>query len=157
MKQWILSRMGLSGFIERILQALFWGGIVVTVAVPFALRPVMNWHYRYPFSNAFFVLMMLFFLCFGVLMVLLVGDLRSIFRSINEGDPFIESNVRYLGRMARISVVLMLLCAVKCVGDFSLLTFVIAVVFLFLWAFLLVLRELFRSALQFKIENDLTI
>ncbi len=78
--------------------------------------------------------------------------MRTVF-----SDPFVERNVRAFVRMGIAAEVAGAMFAVRCIAYFTPMTAVCAIVMLLAGLFALVLAGVFRRAVAFKRENDLTI
>ena len=93
----------------------------------------------------------------GVLSLLILWQARGIMRIINHGNPFIPDMVR---RLRLISLECLILAAVYFFSIFFVTRFFMIVVFAtfsVVGLILLVFAELFRQAIEYKEENDMTI
>lgn len=157
MRSNILSHNGISGIMEWFLRIAFFLGIAITLSLPWTLRPALYW-FRIPLpTETDYWLTFAFMVIFGASMVLFVLHAARIFRTINQGQPFVAENVRALLAMAQLSLVLCADCWFYSLFGHSILSVLLGLVFLFLCGLFLVLRELFKSAIHFKEENDFTI
>lgn len=93
----------------------------------------------------------------GLLALLVLYELRSIFRTCVNETPFISRNVLSLKRIAFASLIIGGLFAIKVFFIMTFLTFVVIFVFALAAAFCLVLAEVFQEAVNHKNEIDLTI
>ena len=73
------------------------------------------------------------------------------------GDPFVPRNVYAFSRMGATAELAGLLFLAKSILDFTPMTAVCALVMLLSGLFALVMAEVFKRAVAFKQENDLTI
>jgi len=148
-------------FVSKLLKIclyfLFAAGILVIVTAPFLFEAYMAVLFGInsldPFYRAFIVP---FLMAEGCLGLWILGELLYILRSVPSG-PFIRKNVLSLRRMGIAGLIAGALFAGKC---FYLLTpLTTACVFLLLICSLgaFTLSDLFRQAVLFKEENDLTI
>ena len=90
-------------------------------------------------------------------MFILVWQFIKLFDSLKLNTPFIEENVKRLKTASKLCGII---AVVYLVGIFflrSIFALVIIGVFLVAWIGLYVLSELFKQAVEFKEENDLTI
>lgn len=145
---------GVTRFTKVLLDIMFWGGIVVTVTLPVTI-------YLYGRINSYFeryyLAQLILFFASGVLAVLIIGELRKMFRTVLEDNCFIRENVISLKRMGNYSF---FIATVTVLRAFLYLTPAIGVVFLvFIIAglFSKVLAQVFDKAVTYKLENDLTI
>ena len=91
-----------------------------------------------------------FLMLSGSAVLWVVAELLKMLNSI-PSDPFEERNVRALIRIGLAFIILSGMFFVKCFFYITVLTLVCAILFVF------VLADLFRQAVAFKEENDLTI
>lgn len=101
--------------------------------------------------------MLIILYCSGIPAIALLVFAFVITMNITRNKPFIMQNARSLNWMGLCSV---LISAVFFVGSFFLLSvfpIIICVIFLLLAVLAKVFAELFRNAVLFKEENDLTI
>ncbi len=157
MNKRIIGSRALSGVLEWVLRVMFYAGILIDLTLPFTLRHALPFFYRGPITDGFYAQAFSFVMAFGVLMVSFVFFAARVFKTINNGDPFIDENLKSLLAMALISLGLSCACGYYAARGQSILALILTLFFLFFCAFLLVLRELFRSAVAFKEENDFTI
>lgn len=86
----------------------------------------------------------------------ILAELFFVFRTV-EKDPFLERNVRAFLRMGAAAELAGLLFVGRCFLSFTPMTAVCAIVMLLAGMFALVLAGVFRRAVEYKAENDLTI
>ena len=145
---------GVTRFTKVLLDIMFWGGIVVTATLPVTIR--LYGRINSYFERYYLAQLILFFVS-GVLAVLIIGELRKMFRTVLEDNCFIRENVISLKRMGNYSF---FIAAVTVLRAFLYLTPAIGVVFLvFIIAglFSKVLAQVFDKAVTYKLENDFTI
>lgn len=100
---------------------------------------------------------MLAFLTVAALMAChILVELMFVMRTV-QGDPFVLKNVYALFRMGATAELAALLFLIKSFLDFTPMTAVCALVMLLSGLFALVMAEVFKRAVAFKQENDLTI
>jgi hypothetical protein len=151
----ILGESGLSGYVKKFLDLIFWGGLCVYVTLPFCLKWYFNYANRYGSENFYFLLVLLYITGFFCLWIVL--EIRKIFKTLNRMDPFIMGNVRSLNRMGYSAFIIAAAYFVKIFLYNSFLTIIVAMVFLIAGLFCVILAEVFRQAVIYKEENDLTI
>ena len=153
----VLGKGGISQVIELLLRGLFIIGIGLTLSLPVTLPTMLQWLGWRGTTGAQYWRAFAFMVIFGLLMLTFVYFAARIFRTINEKAPFVEANLRSLSYMAWAALLLGLNCLWYIAFDLSVYAIMLGLVFVFLWALLLVLRELFRAAVDYKLENDFTI
>lgn len=92
----------------------------------------------------------------GLLALWILLELIAVVRTVT-GDPFTPRNVAAFIRMGAAAEAAGALFAVKCFVFFTPMTAVCAIVMLLAGLFALVLAGVFRKAVEYKRENDLTI
>ena len=157
MNKRIVGTSGLSGIMEWMLRAMFFGGILICATLPFTFRKILRLIFYFPVTQAFYFRALIYTLIFGVLMVIFVYFAARVFRTVTKGDPFVKENLQSLWAMGIISGLLALANGAYSLVGLSVLAMILCVFFLFFWGFLLVLREVFRSAIAYKEENEFTI
>lgn len=151
----ILGEKGLSGFVKRILDLIFLGGLGIFVTLPYGLQWYMTTIYRTSTENYHFLLGFLYIT--GIVCLGLVNEIRKIFKTLNRRNPFMMDNVKSLNRIGVFSFVIAVAYIIKIFCYNSVLTAIIAMVFIIAGLFSLVLAEVFRQATVVKEENDLTV
>ena len=151
----ILGERGLSGIVKGILDLILLGGLVIYISLPYALKWYMNTIYRTNTENYYFLLGFLYLT--GIVCLGLVNELRKIFRTLNRKNPFMIDNVKSLNRVGLACFVIAAAYIIKIFCYNSVLTAIIAMVFIIAGLFAVVLAEVFKQAIAVKEENDLTV
>ena len=151
----ILGEKGLSGIVKWFLDLVFLGGIVLYISLPFSLKWYFGVIYRISSENYYFLLGFLYITGFFCLVI--VFELKKIFKTLNRRNPFMMDNVKSLNRMAISAFIIALLYVIKVIFYNSFLTVIITMVFIVAGLFTVIFAEVFRQAIQVKEENDLTI
>lgn len=139
---------------KYLLDIMFYGGIGVTVTLPFSVKmigkllPLLVEHYEETVI-IYFVL--------GVSAVVLIGELRKIFRTVLNEDCFVQENVRSLQKMGNWSFFIALMAVVRSIVYMTVAMLVVILVFVIAGLFSKVLAGVFEEAVRYKQENDLTI
>ncbi len=97
-----------------------------------------------------------FLVAVGCLALWILFELLLVLRTV-PGDPFVERNVKAFVRMGLVAEAAGILFAVQCALFFTPMMAVCGVVMVLSGLFALVLSQVFRRAVEFKQENDLTI
>ena len=98
----------------------------------------------------------IFLAAMGCLALWILVELAGVLRTV-ETDPFVEGNVRALFRMGLGAQLAGVAFFIKCFFLFTFMTAVCALVMVLSGLFALVLSQVFRRAVEYKQENDLTI
>ena len=80
-----------------------------------------------------------------------------MFKSLLVGNPFTGKNVSHFRKMAIACVIIAVIYILKAIIMFTFATIVIATVFVVGTLFCLTLKDLFKQAINYKTENELTI
>jgi len=141
---------------EKLSLVIFILGIIITATLPFGLqklltfwdRPIDDWLYR----NGLIVLYPV-----GILAIIAVWNMYLLMRNVNQQQPFIMDNAKRIKRIATICVVeaLLFFAAIFMMQSATMLIISIAVAVFSCYLF--VMGKLFKQAVLFKEENDLTV
>ena len=144
----------LTRWVKYLLDIMFYGGILVTASLPFSVKwigtfyePVME-HYEETVI-IYFVL--------GIAALVLIRELRRIFRTVLNEDCFVMENVVSLRKMGNWSFFIALMSVVRSIVYMTIAMLVIILVFVIAGLFSKVLALVFEEAVRYKEENDLTI
>lgn len=151
----ILDEKGLSGIIKRLLDLMFIGGIAIILGLPF----VLQWYISLLRGNTgeLYSFLLPFLYLTGILALIIVNELRKVFKTLNRMDPFRMDNVKSFKTMSVCCFAISVLYIVKVITFNSFLTIILTMVFVIGGFLLLILAEVFRQAAMVKEENDLTI
>lgn len=139
---------------KLLLDFMFYAGIFVTLTLPLIIR--FYGRYNSYFANNYIPLILLFFFS-GVFAILIIYELRKIFRTVLNDDCFIRENVISLRRMGTYSLVIALITAGRLFLYITPAVLIVILVFIIAGLFSKVLSQVFDKAVAYKLENDLTI
>ncbi len=138
-----------------VIDVLFCLSVICTVAVPFVSDNVFKWigyldeNYKVTFTVIVFLS--------GICCSYILFNLRQMYSSLLVGNPFTLKNVNHFRKMAVACIIIATIYAIKCFLVFTYATVVIAAVFAIGCLFCLTLKDLFKQAINYKTENELTI
>lgn len=141
-------------FTKGLLDFMFFAGIATTLLVPFIIR--FYGRYNTYFAENVLELSVIFILS-GIFAVLIIYELRKMFRTVLADDCFVSENVVSLRKMGTYSF---FIAVITCCRMFLYLTpavLVVILVFVIAGLFSKVLAGVFEKAINYKEENDLTI
>ncbi len=141
-------------FTKYLLDFMFYMGIIVIATLPLSIKFYGN--YNSYFAENYYSLCVIFFLS-GIFAVLIVKELRKMFRSVLNDDCFIRENVVSLDRMSIYSFFIAVITACRLFIYLTPAVFIIILVFVIAGLFSKVLARVFDKAVTYKLENDLTI
>ncbi len=137
-----------------IIDFMFYSGIIVSALIPLLMSRFAP-HYRE--LTSVFYQMMAVLLVSGLASVYILWVLRCIFKTLVNSNPFTMNNVTALRKMAMASFVIAITYMAKCVFWFTLATVIIVIIFAIAGLFCLVLADVFKQAVVYKEENELTV
>ena len=140
--------------VKYLLDVMFYAGILVTASLPFSIK----WIGRYyePVLVHYEETVIIYFVL-GVAALVLVRELRRIFRTVLPADCFVTANVVSLRKMGNWSFFIAGMSVVRSIVYMTVAMLVVILVFVIAGLFSKVLAMVFEQAIQYKEENDLTI
>ena len=137
-----------------LLDFMFYSGIVVTATLPFSLKWIGTQleHVAENYKEAVIIYFVL-----GIAALVLINELRRIFRTVLAEDCFVVENVTSLRRMGNWSFFIALMSIVRSIVYVTIAMAVVILVFVIAGLFSKVLAMVFEEAVRYKEENDLTI
>lgn len=139
---------------KLILDIMFYGGIIVTILVPFLYKWAMT--FSDDIEPNYIPLCIILMIC-GVFAVLIIGELRKMFKTVLNDDCFVTENVTSLKKMGNYSFCIAIATLPRFIIFVNSAVFVVILVFLIAGLFSKVLAQVFDKAVSYKLENDLTI
>ena len=144
----------LTVFTKGMLDFLFYAGILTTLLVPAMIRGYGRYN-RYFRENV--LQLSVIFILAGIFAVLIIYELRKIFKTVLEDDCFVEENVVSLRKMGTYSFFIAAITSLRIFLYLTPAVMVFVLVFIIAGLFSKVLSQVFAKAVQYKLENDLTI
>ena len=135
-------------FTKYLLDFMFYSGMLVIITLPFSVR--FYGRYSTYFAENYYSLCVLF-------AILIVQQLRRMFRTVIDDDCFIRENVKSLEKMSTYSFFIAVITACRLFIFITPSIFIIILVFVIAGLFSKVLAGVFDKAVTYKLENDLTI
>lgn len=141
-------------FTKRLLDAMFYLGILLTIFLPLLFR----WFGAYIRSfRVYYVPLTILYMLSGILCLLIVAELRKMFCTVLADNAFVDANVISLKSMGKYSFFISLLSVIRIFFSPTPAAAVVIIVFLVAGLFSIVLCQVFEKAVRYKEENDLTI
>lgn len=139
---------------KRLLDFMFYGGILVTLTVGFIIHfyGKMN-----PYYKEYQLELTIVFVISGILALLIIQELRAMMKSVLLDDCFVTANVVSLRKMGNYSFFIAIVTAARFFIYLTPAVLVIMLVFLVAGLFSKVLSQVFDKAVLYKHENDMTI
>ncbi len=139
---------------KLMLDIMFYGGIVTCITLPLLIAAIAPYYDK--FERFYWQAVILYFMD-GILAVMLINELRKIFRTVLDDDCFLVKNVDSLRKMGNYSFAIMAVSAVRLLFYITPAIMVVILVFFVAGVFSKVLSQVFDKAVTYKLENDLTI
>ena len=139
-----------------LLDFMYFTGMVVTVSLIWLVRWIADFFNYEPFAVNYKEIVIIYTVL-GILAILIIGELRKIFRTVLQNDSFVMANVVSLKRMGTYSFIIAVICLVRTFLYLTIAMGVLILVFVIAGLFSKVLAFVFEQAITYKEENDLTI
>ena len=141
-------------FTKHLLDGMFGLGVLLTASIPI----FFSWVGKY-FINfrIYYIPLTILYVLSGILCLMILWQLRHMFDTVLADDAFVDANTISLQKMARYSLYISLLSALRLPFSPTPATVFIMIVFFIAALFSMVLSQVFAKAVQYKKENDLTI
>lgn len=133
---------------------MFYVGIVCCLFIPFSSGWMNNYFYVEN-ERVLFIKAILF--SSGTAVVYILWQMKVIFRTLMQGNPFIHANVSCLRKIAVACLVISIIYFVKMIFMPTISTIVIVAIFIVACLLCLTLKDLFKQSIYYKDENDLTV
>ena len=144
----------LTVFTKGILDFMFFAGVATTVLVPLIIKFYGN--YNSYFAENMWELSLIFILS-GIFAVLIIYELRKMFKTVLDDNCFIRENVESLRKMGTYSFFIAVITSCRLFLYLTPGVLVVILVFVIAGLFSKVLSQVFDKAVTYKLENDLTI
>ena len=129
-------------------------GLLICIALPFVM-PELEKYINY-FQGA--VIPATIVLMFsGLCSLFILWQLRAMFKTLLGGNPFVEANVSCLRRCSVASFLISLAFLVAIPFRVTIASIIIIIIFALLGLFSLTLKDVFKQAVAYKVENDWTV
>lgn len=139
---------------KTLLDCLFFIGILVISTLYLIIKFYGNYN---PYFNENVISLTVLFTVSGIFAVLIIYELRKMFRSVIADDCFIKQNVVSLSKMGNYSFLIAFITSFRLIIYITPAVIVVILVFLIAGLFSKVLSQVFDKAVTYKLENDLTI
>lgn len=137
-----------------LLDFMFYGGIIVTATLPFSIKWAGNYLPR--LLDHYQEIVIIYFVL-GVAALVLIQELRKMFRTVLAENCFVMENVMSLRKMGNWSFFIAGMSVVRSIVYLTVAMAVVVLVFVIAGLFSKVLALVFEEAVRYKEENDLTI
>ena len=149
-----MSKSPLVRFTKFLLDFMFITGTGVCFAVPFIFKFVGRY---YRIFEKYYLPFCIIFMTAGVFALILLWELRSMFKSVLKEKPFVKENVKSLKKMGICAFLIAAVMLTRLIFVITPAVLILVGVFTIAGLFSLVLSQVFDQAVTYKQENDLTI
>lgn len=139
---------------KYLLDFLFFGGIVVTASLPITMKLLSSLSEK--IQENYMESVVIYFVL-GIAAIVILRELRRIFKTVVNKDCFVRENVVSLDKMFKWSFFIVLMSVVRCIVYITPAMLVVILVFTIAGLFSKVLSFVFEEAVGYKEENDFTI
>ena len=154
-----------NNFVHRLTKVLidimFHGGILCCIAIPFIVPKLANFlnvtTYFGRRSEGTTVPFTIILLLSGLCAVYILWQLKAMFKTLLGGNPFTIKNVSCFRKCAVAGFLIAIIYTVKIAFWFTIASMIIVVIFALLGLFCLTLKDIFKQAVVYKEETDLTV
>ncbi|MBQ6844964.1 MAG: DUF2975 domain-containing protein [Agathobacter sp.] len=139
---------------KYLLDFMYFGGFVVTVSLPVTLKILGTFSEKLHehLGEAIIIYFVL-----GIAAIVILRELRKIFKTVVNNDCFVHENVVSLDKMCKWSFFIVLMSIVRTIVYVTPAMLVVILVFSIAGLFSKVLSFVFEEAVGYKEENDFTI
>lgn len=141
---------------KYLLDFMYFAGIVATVTLPWSIKWIARVFQYEVFAEQYKEAVLIYFIL-GILAILIIGELRKMFRTVLADDCFVRENVVSLQRMGTYSFIIAIICLLRTVLYLTVTMLTLVLVFVIAGLFSKVLAFVFDKAIDYKEENDLTV
>lgn len=139
---------------KYLLDFMFFGGIVVTATLPFTIKFLGKFVTNF---QAHYGELVIIYFVLGIAAVVILRELRKIFKTVVNKDCFVRENVVSLDKMCKWSFFIVLMSILRTIVFVTPAMLVVILVFTIAGLFSKVLSFVFEEAVGYKEENDFTI
>lgn len=149
-----MQKESLIKYTKYFLDFMFYSGIVVTATLPISVRVVGQFFEKVQEHYAETVVI---YFVLGIAAVVILRELRKIFKTVIDKNCFVRENVVSLDKMCKWSFFIVIMSIVRTFVYTTIAMLVVILVFTIAGLFSKVLSFVFEEAVGYKEENDFTI
>lgn len=139
---------------KYLLDFMFYSGIAVTASLPITIKILGSF---FETVHAHYLESLVIYFVLGIAAVVILRELRRIFKTVMEKNCFVRDNVISLDKMCKWSFFIVLMSIVRTLVYVTPAMLVVILVFTIAGLFSKVLSFVFEEAVGYKEENDFTI
>lgn len=139
---------------KYVLDFMFFSGIAVTASLPLTVKMLGAFSEN---IHAHYGELVVIYFVLGIAAVVILRELRKIFKTVVNKQCFVKENVVSLDKMCKWSFFIVLMSIVRTIVFVTPAMLVVILVFTIAGLFSKVLSFVFEEAIGYKEENDFTI
>lgn len=141
--------------IKWITNIMLFCGILATITLPLSIKWYGSSIDSY-YEEHYLIMTILFIIC-GVASCLIMYELRKMIKTIEIGDCFVKENVTSMKKMGIYAYIIAGVSFLRLYLYLTASVFILIIVFVLAGLLSTVLSSVFEKAVEYKLENDLTI
>ena len=141
-------------YTKYFLDFMFYSGIIVTATLPFSLKVLGAFSEK---IHAHYAETVVIYFALGIAAVVIMRELRKIFKTVIDKNCFVRENVVSLDKMCKWSFFIVIMSIVRTFVYITIAMLVVILVFIIAGLFSKVLSFVFEEAVGYKEESDFTI
>ena len=150
------GKYSLSFFIKILILAVMAGTVLIVAFLPWVVKKYLVLNYGIYNTYARNILLIVLYPA-GICAFFIENELRRMFKTLEDQDPFVERNVKSLNIMGILMLAEFVIFIFKIIMLNTIMTMLSAFAIIIIAAFCFVLADVFKQAVIYKQENDLTI
>ena len=150
----IMKKETLIKLTKYLLDFMFFSGIAVTVSLPITIKILGAFSEK---LHEHYLESLIIYFVLGIAAIVILRELRKIFKTVVNKDCFVHENVVSLNKMCKWSFFIVFMSVVRTIVYITPAMLVVILVFIIAGLFSKVLSFVFEEAVGYKEENDFTI
>ncbi len=151
-----VGKYSLSFFVKILLLIVMAVTVLTIVFLPWVVEMYLKIDYGIYDTHARTVLLIFSYPC-GICTLLIENELRRMFKTLENKNPFVERNVKSLNRMGCLMIIVFAMFVFKIIMLNTIMTMLSTFAIIIVAILCFVLADVFKQAVIYKQENDLTI
>ena len=136
------------------IEILFYAGILCIIGIPLIAKEIRILSGT---DDSFYIPFCIILLISGVCCEYILFILKKMYKTLMSGNPFSNENTECFRQIAVLCFICAFVFFIKLFFSFTVATLVITLIFIVGTLFCLTLKDIFKQAVFYKDENDLTI
>ncbi len=151
------GRNSLSAYLKIFIVLIMAVAAVVIIGLPIFFKMYLEWLDIFTSNVIGYNYLLTVLYITGIASFILLNELRKIFNTLENCNPFVIKNVKSLKRISILCFLIGIVYTTKIFVLNSFMTLIIVFIFIVCGFFALILSDVFNQAVKYKDDNDLTI